>query len=200
MDLSGQKFGRLLVIGKVKKKSSSGEYYYQCNCDCGNTHFVIGGNLKSGSVASCGCLARELSSKRSHKLFYKGPQKCIVKECEKFRNKGAFGYCGMHYQRLRRYADIDFVTPEEVRVMRQRLSILENKQASQCSYKKYYGRHEHRQAGEKKAGRALKSSEHVHHTDENKHNNSPDNLEILSNSDHARVHHARAKKISKRSN
>lgn len=38
-------------------------------------------------------------------------------------------------------------------------------------------------------GRALLDGEHVHHKDRNKHNNAPENLEILSNADHTRLHH-----------
>ncbi len=47
---------------------------------------------------------------------------------------------------------------------------------------------EHRELMEKFIGRKLLSNEHVHHKDENKLNNSIDNLEILTAADHA-AHH-----------
>jgi len=55
-DLSGRKFGRLLVI----ERDSSKEYprpYYKCVCDCGTELVVCGTSLtrKRGFTRSCGC-------------------------------------------------------------------------------------------------------------------------------------------------
>ena len=47
---------------------------------------------------------------------------------------------------------------------------------------------EHRLVVEKRIERFLKKSEHVHHIDGDVTNNDPDNLEIISNSEHARKH------------
>mgnify|MGYP007075839433 CR=1 FL=1 len=62
IDLTGQRFGRLTVIGR------SGEHNRQvlwlCKCDCGQTAKVTGGNLRSGHTKSCGCLNQEASSIR----------------------------------------------------------------------------------------------------------------------------------------
>lgn len=55
-------------------------------------------------------------------------------------------------------------------------------------YIKYNGRHQHRLVAELILGRALLPSEVVHHKDENKHNNSPDNLEVLTRAEHMRKH------------
>lgn len=46
----------------------------------------------------------------------------------------------------------------------------------------------HRHVASMKIGRWLKDDEHVHHIDENKTNNNPDNLEVLSHSEHAALH------------
>ncbi|GKX27862.1 hypothetical protein SH1V18_03420 [Vallitalea longa] len=57
------------------------------------------------------------------------------------------------------------------------------------SYKKYYGKHEHRVVAEKKIGRKLRDGEVVHHMDGNKLNNSPDNLKVFrSQVEHATWH------------
>lgn len=57
------------------------------------------------------------------------------------------------------------------------------------SYRKLYGRHEHRAAAERMLGRPLTSEEVVHHVDGNKRNNAPDNLMVLpSQSAHAALH------------
>ncbi len=49
------------------------------------------------------------------------------------------------------------------------------------SYKKLYGRHEHRVVAERMLGRKLKKGEVVHHIDGNKRNNDPENLIIFKN-------------------
>lgn len=57
------------------------------------------------------------------------------------------------------------------------------------TYAKLNGTHEHRQVAEEKLGRALLPGEIVHHKDEDKRNNDPDNLEVLpSQAEHARLH------------
>ena len=64
-DLTGQRFGRLVVISlneeitKQKKQTC-----WNCKCDCGNEKVVWGASLKSGNTASCGCYKREESSRR----------------------------------------------------------------------------------------------------------------------------------------
>ena len=50
---------------------------------------------------------------------------------------------------------------------------------------------EHRVVMERKLGRHLRDDEIVHHVDEDKSNNDPENLAVMSQSDHAR-HHAPA--------
>jgi len=46
----------------------------------------------------------------------------------------------------------------------------------------------HRVIVENKIGRKLRKNESVHHADGNKHNNDPDNLEVILRSKHARMH------------
>ena len=54
---------------------------------------------------------------------------------------------------------------------------------------------EHRYVIEKHLGRTLKSSEIVHHIDGNKLNNSFENLEILTNSEHRSIHSPKGSKF-----
>lgn len=65
------------------------------------------------------------------------------------------------------------------------------------SYRKRGGRHEHRVVMEEKLGRALLPGEIVHHRDETKRNNAPDNLELTNRRDHARHHNLGKKRPPK---
>lgn len=59
LDLTGKKFGRLTALSRVKK---DGIIYWNCICDCGNTHLVKTAALTRGEVKSCGCLQRDVAS------------------------------------------------------------------------------------------------------------------------------------------
>jgi len=53
IDLSGKRFGKLLVVSRVENRE--GRPSWLCQCDCGNSKVVMGGNLKTGATKSCGC-------------------------------------------------------------------------------------------------------------------------------------------------
>jgi hypothetical protein len=59
-------------------------------------------------------------------------------------------------------------------------------------------KYEHRLNMEKKIGRSLLPSEHVHHIDGNPKNNNPENLMIVSPEEHARIHKPGKKDIRRR--
>lgn len=59
IDISQQKFGRLLAIEPVP-----GTRKWMCLCDCGNSCEVAATHLKAGHTRSCGCLAREVRERR----------------------------------------------------------------------------------------------------------------------------------------
>lgn len=63
IDLINKRFGRLDVISR-SHKDKWGNVYWECVCDCGGGTITTTGNLKSGRTRSCGCLQKELSSKR----------------------------------------------------------------------------------------------------------------------------------------
>lgn len=65
IDLTGQRFGRLIAIEPVKVPNYR-EFHWKCKCDCGNMTTVRGTHLKSGATRSCGCYNREVASSRPH--------------------------------------------------------------------------------------------------------------------------------------
>lgn len=69
-DETGQRFGRLTVV-KAAGYTRRNQAVWQCLCDCGNTTFVMGYDLRSRNTKSCGCLKRQLVHGYSGTLIYK---------------------------------------------------------------------------------------------------------------------------------
>lgn len=63
IDITGQRFGRLVVVGKTDVVRS-GHRLWNVVCDCGSARLTTSQNLRSGTQQSCGCLQRELSRER----------------------------------------------------------------------------------------------------------------------------------------
>lgn len=68
-DLTGQKFGMLTVV-KIDS-IRNGNAYFECRCDCGDTHVTSGQNLKRGATKSCGCITHDYSHGMSDSITYK---------------------------------------------------------------------------------------------------------------------------------
>lgn len=58
IDITGQRFGRLLVVSI--SGASGNKRFWNCKCDCGTEKAISGNGLKAGDSKSCGCLNREL--------------------------------------------------------------------------------------------------------------------------------------------
>lgn len=78
-NMTGQRFGRLLVVGLNPDKYRGVEYQWDCVCDCGNTTTVPRSSLVRGFTRSCGCLQREVRGKCNIKHGY---------DTKEARNKG----------------------------------------------------------------------------------------------------------------
>lgn len=61
INLSGMRFGRLVVIERDRTFGKSVAWI--CKCDCGNIHTTRPYDLKSGKVSSCGCYQSESRTK-----------------------------------------------------------------------------------------------------------------------------------------
>ena len=115
------------------------------------------------------------------------PGICKVDGCD--RSTDSHGYCGMHAQRVRRYGDPNYVTPEAQRRANNREAQLARFEAvKETTYRKRHGRHEHRVMAERMLGRQLEPGEIVHHIDGNRHNNDPSNLMVMTQGEHLREH------------
>ena len=59
IDLTGKRFGMLVVTGLVDCKSKK-RLKWRCICDCGKSCSVLGESLRSGNTKSCGCRVRQV--------------------------------------------------------------------------------------------------------------------------------------------
>lgn len=58
IDLTGRRFGRLLVIAKSNRRAGSA-VVWRCRCDCGREVEVPARDMLHRGVVSCGCWRRE---------------------------------------------------------------------------------------------------------------------------------------------
>lgn len=56
IDLTGQSFGRLIVVNFAGRDNKENRKSWLCKCECGNEKVVLEKALNSGNTKSCGCL------------------------------------------------------------------------------------------------------------------------------------------------
>ena len=97
IDLTGGKYGRMTVI---KRAGNIGNHsVWLCICECGKHKEVRGHALTGSKTRSCGCLASEVTSRRSFKHGMCGTTEYytwegMVKRCRNMRNKDYYRYGG----------------------------------------------------------------------------------------------------------
>ena len=62
IDMTGKKYGRLIVLSYAGKKPRGKELVnvWNCQCECGNHCVVVGSDLRNGTTQSCGCLHKDI--------------------------------------------------------------------------------------------------------------------------------------------
>ena len=55
-DITGQRFNKLIALYSLNEKDKDGNYYWVCQCDCGNKTLSTVHDLKRGHKNSCGCI------------------------------------------------------------------------------------------------------------------------------------------------
>lgn len=95
VDITGTVYSRLTVIsfaGSTKRGAA-----WLCRCRCGTEKVLIGGDIRSGRVQSCGCWKSEVTSQRSRTHRESATPLYVVwssmkKRCNNPRNKGYKNY------------------------------------------------------------------------------------------------------------
>jgi hypothetical protein len=65
VDVTGQRFGRLVALYPSHRSNRS--VLWKCQCDCGALHLTTSNKLRTGDTRSCGCLNQELRLERNTK-------------------------------------------------------------------------------------------------------------------------------------
>lgn len=102
-DLTGQRFGRLVVIKRESNYNKNRSARWLCVCDCGNQTIVRSGSLFNGGTKSCGCLRsdnfRELGyarkkehrDSRQYNIWRSMRQRCHNPKNSRYRDYGGRG-------------------------------------------------------------------------------------------------------------
>lgn len=104
IDLTGQKFGRLTVLGRaddyVDPKGNKA-IQWLCLCECGNRRKVQSSHLKDGHTKSCGCLNKDILSKMAsthrdsetllYKVYQNMKQRCVNPNNQRYKFYGGKG-------------------------------------------------------------------------------------------------------------
>ena len=75
IDITGQKFGKWLVLERVHKQTSNQAAYWKCQCECGAIHEIAGIDLRAGKTVQCkhcaGLEKKKYIKTRSHSINHK---------------------------------------------------------------------------------------------------------------------------------
>ena len=102
LDITGQRFGRLVAVYRTKNGNSRSVWH--CVCDCGGEIDVSASSLNSGRTMSCGCLNDEKRSRMHEHMHYRDDT-CVERlrrvVTDKTENKA--GFRGLHMTKDGRY-------------------------------------------------------------------------------------------------
>lgn len=101
-DLTGRKFGRLLVIKYAGKKGNKRKRIaWLCKCDCGKQVEILGENLKQGISKSCGCYCIQRIKNKNTKhgftktrifnIYIKIKERCLNEHSKAYKDYGGRG-------------------------------------------------------------------------------------------------------------
>lgn len=98
IDLTGQQFSRLSVLGYVGRDPQNLGIWH-VRCECGTEKVVRSSDLRKGIIVSCGCFMAETTARtmtkhgrsrdKEYKIYYGAKDRC-----QNPRNKGYFKYGG----------------------------------------------------------------------------------------------------------
>lgn len=105
LDLTGQRFGRLVALKKSERTDAKRNTWWICQCDCGNIKEVRTSCLIHGYAKSCGCYNREKAREHGRQMMTKHGwygtrvyniwcsivDRCSNPKCPQYHNYGGRG-------------------------------------------------------------------------------------------------------------
>ncbi|WP_431860181.1 HNH endonuclease [Azospirillum sp.] len=93
VDLTGRKFGRLVVTGHAH--TTARRAFWNALCECGSTVVVRGSNLTTGNTLSCGCFSgdRLVEEKRENMEGKRFGRLVVTSYSHTSEGRKAFWYC-----------------------------------------------------------------------------------------------------------
>lgn len=138
VDISNNRYGRLLVINRIKGD------YWECLCDCGAVCKKRASHLKCGVSKSCGCLNREICRDRftvhglgKHPL--RGIHNAMMQRCYNKNQKAYKHYGGRgilvceRWHTFKNFYD-DMVVGYETGLSIERINVNGNYEATNCKW------------------------------------------------------------------
>ena len=115
IDISGQRFGKLLVNIDHKTKTKDGNLYWECVCDCGGICYVTSSDLKRGRENYCPNCVNEKSINSPIKSLYGSYKRgainrnlCFELTMDEFKNLifQNCNYCGIEPEQIFKKKDM----------------------------------------------------------------------------------------------
>jgi hypothetical protein len=101
IDLTGRRFGFLIVISKASVKN--GRIFWLCRCCCGEEREIAASRLTTGNTKSCGCQKNNMIAQSKTKHGMSGTklyviwkhmtQRCENPNVQRYRSYGGRGIC-----------------------------------------------------------------------------------------------------------
>ena len=96
LQLVGRRFSKLQVLSRSGQDKNHC-YLWKCKCDCGNIKKVLGHNLTSGRIKSCGCGRKNhnyrhgKSYSREYKVWAAMKNRCTIPTAQAWKYYGGRG-------------------------------------------------------------------------------------------------------------
>lgn len=140
-DLTGQRFGRLVVEEFAYRKNK--KTYWKCKCDCGRECFVCSPNLLDGFTISCGC--RNEENKKALPTYDRGlvdgTMISAINGQRKMNKNNHSGHVGVHYDKSRKKWVAQIMFQRRAILIGRYDTIEEAVEARKLAENKYFGKY-----------------------------------------------------------
>lgn len=108
MDITGQRFNRLVALAPTQMRSKKGYVIWHCRCDCGKELDVPYNHLLYGNLISCGCRKKEHANELSEHLTRVAGTSLDILKSKKVPVNSTTGHRGVYFIRGKYVAKINF--------------------------------------------------------------------------------------------